>query len=169
MLVDLREDSAAWQAEKMKQKLGKAAAATEEAYPGKQQDLSYQKYRFQLGYPGKSHGWIERGQSPTYSRNEEMNVPSLQSDLASSASALSNLSANREPKPGTDTSHVHRNPTGQPMNSALEGGNHPNGQSTVAREVVPKHDSLQGPGLGADERTFKSRDASAAGTQCAHN
>ena len=139
--MDLREDSAAWQAEKLKQKLDKSAAATEEAYPGKQQNMSYQKFRFQFGYPGKSHGWIEQGQSPPCSRNEETNMPSIQSDLASSASALSNLVVNREPKPGTDTSHAHRGPAGQLMNGALEGGNHRNGQSTIAREVVPKHDS----------------------------
>lgn len=54
MLVDIRADSAAWQAEKKKRKSDNAAAATEDAYPGKQPDMSYQKYRSQLSWPSDS-------------------------------------------------------------------------------------------------------------------
>jgi hypothetical protein len=155
MLADLRADSAAWQAEKKKQKSDNMAAATEDVYPGKQPDMSYQKHRFQCRFPNDY--------SPTCGPNEGPKIPSLRSDLVSSDSALSNPSAKQKSQLETDSSHAYRPSNDLHMNRALEGGTCLSGQSAIAREVT------QGPGFGADDKTLKPGDASAAGSQCARN
>ena len=169
MLVDLRADSVAWQAEKKKQKSSNAATATKDVYPGKQPDMSYQEYLFQFGCPNSSPAWTERDYSPTYGPIEEPNIPSLHSDRVSSDSISRNLSADQESQLGTDSFHGYKPPYDLHMNKALEGGTYVSGQSTIAREVIPRHNSLQGPGFGIDEKPFKPWDASAAGSQFTRN
>jgi hypothetical protein len=178
MLTDLRADSATWQAERERRKSDKAAAATEDVYPGKQPDMSYQKYRFQFSYPNDSPAWTGRDYSVTYGQNKESKTPSLHSDLVSSDSASRNASANQESQRGTGSSHACKPPNELHMNRAPEDGTCPSGQTTITREVIPKHDYLLGHGSATDltresispaDKTSKPRDAPPYSSECARN